>query len=145
MFASPGAFQKVSSKQVIPPAPAEKTLFSCEPLFVGGEVVLYGEEVLLECEEVSVLYSLSPTFFSSQAFLSSSGTPEMPVDETTRLDSVSPSVSYVGKATVGSLESSPSWKISKITVVDNDIEILWAAGSSSYTNVWADRLSLSYS
>ena len=145
MFASPGAFQKVSQKQVIPIPTEEKTLFSCEPLFVGEDVVTIGDEVILECEEVSVLYGINPTFFSSQAFLPFSGTPEMPADETTRLDSVSSSVSYVGKAPVGSLESSTSWKISKITVVDNDIEILWAGGLASYTNAWTDRLSLIYS
>lgn len=144
MFASPGAFQKVSQKQVIPLPAAEKTLFSCEPLFVGEEVVTISDEVILECEEVLVLYGINPLFFSSQAFLPVAEQ-QMPADETTRLDSVSSSVSYVGKAPVGTSESAAGWKISKITTIDNDIEILWAGGSASYTNAWADRLSLNYS
>jgi hypothetical protein len=51
---------------------------------------------------------------------------------------------YKGEAAVGSLESAAVWRISKITIIDDDISEVWADGNSNFDNVWDNRLSLSY-
>ena len=62
-----------------------------------------------------------------------------------RVDVASASVTYVGKASLGSSESASVWQIQKISVSGNVTSILWADGDASFDNVWADRGSLSYS
>lgn len=61
------------------------------------------------------------------------------------LDTVSDTVFYVGEADPGSLTSEAVWRIKKVTSVSGDISVEWADGSSTFSQVWDDRLSLSYS
>lgn len=64
---------------------------------------------------------------------------------TTRLDETSTtSVTYVGKAVVGSSEASAVWQIQKIDETGAVMSIKFADGNSSFDNVWNDRVSLTY-
>ena len=53
-------------------------------------------------------------------------------------------VVYIGEAVPGTPTSSAAWRISKVTTVGEDISKLWAAGTARFTQVWDDRLTLSY-
>ncbi len=65
---------------------------------------------------------------------------------TTRLDETSTTdVTYVGKAVVGSSEASAVWQIQQIDETGATLKVLFADGDTSFNNVWADRVSLSYS
>lgn len=50
---------------------------------------------------------------------------------------------YIGNAEAGSATSSAVWQIKRLTNADNTI--LFADGTTSFDNVWDDRLSLTYS
>jgi hypothetical protein len=60
-----------------------------------------------------------------------------------RSDSASATITYVGKAEIGSNESSPVWQIMRITsgVSGETIEY---AGTGEFDQVWANRASLIY-
>jgi hypothetical protein len=60
-----------------------------------------------------------------------------------RSDSASATITYVGKAEIGSNESSPVWQIMRITsgVSGETIEY---AGTGLFDQVWANRASLTY-
>lgn len=62
-----------------------------------------------------------------------------------RLDKVSSTLFYGGKAVPGSITSDPVWQIQKILLIGDDVEITWADGNGNFDNIWDDRLSLSYS
>lgn len=63
-----------------------------------------------------------------------------------RVDFVTDSVLYKGEALVGSSESSPIWRIRRVTIAsDNDVEEVWAAGNANFDKVWTNRAALSYS
>lgn len=63
----------------------------------------------------------------------------------TRIDEVSPSLSYYGVAAPGSATSAPVWMIQKIaTGPGNSLVITWADGNTEFDNVWDDRASLTY-
>lgn len=53
-------------------------------------------------------------------------------------------ITYVGTAPPGSSENSPVWRIKQVLTTGADLRILWADGDSEFNNVWADRVSLSY-
>ena len=59
-----------------------------------------------------------------------------------RVDEVN-GVYYVGEAVPGTLESSPLWRIKKISTIEADATVQWA-DSGLFTQIWANRLSLSY-
>lgn len=62
-----------------------------------------------------------------------------------RVDFVSDIELYKGEADVGSPESSPVWRIRKITIdSDSDVTEVWASGNANFDKVWADRAALSY-
>lgn len=62
-----------------------------------------------------------------------------------RVDFISDNELYKGEAAVGSLESSPVWRIRKIILaVDGDVIETWASGTANFDKIWANRLSLSY-
>lgn len=67
--------------------------------------------------------------------------------ESTFMDVVSSSVSYVGKAPAGSLTSNAVWRIFKLTTdtITGSISIMYADGNPNYDNIWDNRASLSYS
>lgn len=54
---------------------------------------------------------------------------------------------YRGEAVVGSVTSSPAWRIQRITFTDgsDDIIIQWADGDALFNNIWDNRVSLTYS
>lgn len=63
-----------------------------------------------------------------------------------RIDVISDTVMYKGEATPGTANSAAGWRISRITTnAEGDVTEEWAAGSAEFTQVWDDRLSLSYS
>lgn len=62
-----------------------------------------------------------------------------------RIDFISDNEFYRGEAVVGSSESSPVWRIRRVTIVNNDVTELWAGGTANFDKVWANRLSISYS
>ncbi len=62
----------------------------------------------------------------------------------TRLDDTSTATTtYIGKAPVGSLVSSAVWQIAKLDTSSGLIKT-WS-GNAGFTQVWADRTSLTYS
>ena len=63
-----------------------------------------------------------------------------------RIDFISDDLLYKGEAPVGSSESSPVWRVRKITVSpDGDVTELWAGGSAEFVNTWTGRLGFVYS
>lgn len=64
---------------------------------------------------------------------------------TSLIDEVSSSVTYLGKAQIGSATSDSSWQIQKISVSGTVTTIAWADGTDAFTNVWDDRASYTYS
>lgn len=66
------------------------------------------------------------------------------VDYTQRIDEVSATVTYIGKAEPGSAEGAAVWQIKKIEIIGTETETTWADGDVSFNNVWDDRVSLTY-
>ena len=63
-------------------------------------------------------------------------------------DTTSSSVYYFGEAQPGVVDASALWRIQRITFItpgEDDVDIEWADGNSSFDNVWDDRLILGYS
>jgi hypothetical protein len=68
---------------------------------------------------------------------------EMPYAK--RIDFITENELYRAEAAVGTLDSSPAWRIRKIVIgADNDVTETWAGGSALYDKVWNDRLSYTY-
>lgn len=62
---------------------------------------------------------------------------------TLRLDEAAP-ITYIGEAIPGTSEAAAGWRIKRITETGNDIDIKWAGGAATFTQIWANRLSLTY-
>lgn len=63
-----------------------------------------------------------------------------------RIDFITDTLLYKGEALVGSSESSPIWRIRRITIGnDNDVTEVWAEGTANFDKIWANRAALSYS
>lgn len=63
-------------------------------------------------------------------------------------DTTASTVYYFGEAAPGTLDAASVWRISRITFItpgEDDVDIEWADGDSSFDNVWDDRLILGYS
>lgn len=68
---------------------------------------------------------------------------EMPYAK--RIDFITDNELYKAEAVVGASESSPVWRIRKITIAgDNDVSETWANGTALYDKVWTNRLSYTY-
>lgn len=54
---------------------------------------------------------------------------------------------YIGEATAGTAQSSPTWRIQRVYTdpATGDIEILWANGTTLFDKVWDNRITYSYS
>lgn len=63
---------------------------------------------------------------------------------TTRVDEVSKTLIYLGKAAIASSEASAVWQIQRITISGSVTTTLWADGNSNYDNIWNNRASLTY-
>lgn len=61
-----------------------------------------------------------------------------------RIDTADP-YKYIGEADAGSLGTQNVWRIKRIEfLAGDDIEIRWADGSSEFTKIWDNRISLTY-
>ena len=67
------------------------------------------------------------------------------VEELELVDIASSTVIYFGYAPTGSSESDSVWKIKRLEIIGALIKTLYASGTTSYTNSWAARSSLTYS
>jgi hypothetical protein len=63
----------------------------------------------------------------------------------TRVDEATATITYVGRAKIGSLPSDAVWQIQRITISGTQTIIEWASGNSSFDKIWNNRSSLSYS
>lgn len=54
---------------------------------------------------------------------------------------------YIGYAIPGSIVSSATWRIKKMTydIVNNPTNIQWADGNTNFDNIWDNRATYSYS
>ena len=64
---------------------------------------------------------------------------------TLRLDDVSSSLTYVGKAMVGTLTSLPMWQIQRLLTSGTVLAIEWPDGSADSNFIWDDRATYTYS
>lgn len=58
-------------------------------------------------------------------------------------DTTTASVTYIGKAEIGTATSAPRWAIQKMDETGN-LSITWADGNAEFDNVWDNRASLVY-
>ena len=63
---------------------------------------------------------------------------------TVRLDQVSDTLFYVGKAEIGRLDSGAQWLIIRYTTVGSILKSEYANGSEAFDQVWNDRATLTY-
>lgn len=63
---------------------------------------------------------------------------------TVRLDEVSDTLFYVGKAGIGRTNSDANWLIIRYTTVGNVLMSEYANGSENFDQVWNDRATLTY-
>lgn len=88
--------------------------------------------------------AVTGTFWQTTQPVSLSSLP-ISVSEATQLDVSSNTVSYLGKAAVGSSVANAVWKISLITSTSSGgLSIQFANGSASYNSIWNNRTSLTY-
>lgn len=63
-----------------------------------------------------------------------------------RIDDAGSSLTYVGQAAAGSSAASAVWRIKRMDdSASPDLTILWADGVSTFTKVWNDRATYTYS
>lgn len=63
----------------------------------------------------------------------------------TQYDDVGSNIAYLGEAVPGAAVSSPVWRIRKLDMSASDLVVTWANGNDNFTNIWNNRLSLTYS
>ena len=78
----------------------------------------------------------------SQSIINAGG--DVAQNYTTEVDTTDPDVTYVGEAAIGSITSSPVWRIQKVEKVGTIISVTFADSNDGFDNVWDDRLSLTY-
>jgi hypothetical protein len=64
---------------------------------------------------------------------------------TTRVDEASTTITYIGKAVVGTSEASAFWQIQRVSVSGSVSTFTYADGNENFDNIWNNRASLSYS
>lgn len=77
-----------------------------------------------------------------QVQLGNGAVPTSTVTLASRLDDIADPIVYIGKAPVGSSESSAVWQIAKLDT-SSGLTKTWA-GNAGFTQVWDDRTSLTY-
>lgn len=73
---------------------------------------------------------------------------DLDLAEYTRLIDTNGNFKYVGEALPGTATSAATWRIKRIEFIgglDDDIEVKWADGVSTFTKVWDDRATYTYS
>lgn len=63
---------------------------------------------------------------------------------TTRVDEVSPTVIYLGKAAPGSSVTAPVWQVKKIEIIGTELIITYPDGVDTFNSVWNSRASYTY-
>jgi hypothetical protein len=64
----------------------------------------------------------------------------------TAYDQVSSVLAYLGKAAIGSGQSSSVWQVQQLVFTPSGgVTITWADGDALFNNTWANRASLTYS
>lgn len=63
---------------------------------------------------------------------------------TVRLDEVSDTLFYVGKAEIGKVDSDANWLIVRYTTTGSILKAEYANGSEAFNQVWNDRATLTY-
>lgn len=63
---------------------------------------------------------------------------------TVRLDQVSDTLFYVGKALIGKVDSDANWLIVRYTTTGSILKSEYANGSEAFDQVWNDRATLTY-
>jgi hypothetical protein len=63
---------------------------------------------------------------------------------TVRLDQVSDTLFYVGKALIGSVDSDSLWQIVRYTQTGSILKSEYANGGEGFNEVWNDRTTLTY-
>lgn len=72
-------------------------------------------------------------------------TPDEEMPYAKRIDFITDNELYRAEAAVGTLDSSPAWRIRKIVIgADNDVTETWASGSALYDKIWDSRSSYTY-
>ena len=69
------------------------------------------------------------------------------VEFAVQVDDVGGGVTYVGKATPGTVTSVATWQIMRVTEsgTPTDTAVEWAGGSAAFDNIYDNRAALSYS
>jgi hypothetical protein len=62
----------------------------------------------------------------------------------TRIDDSATPIIYIGKAPIASATSAAVWQITRLDTTAGLIK-MWASGTASFTQIWDNRASLSYS
>ena len=73
---------------------------------------------------------------------------EIPIIEEkyiTKLDTSTSNFTYIGKASINSIDSNPVWQIKLINESISPTTILFAEGTEDFINIWDNRLSYTYS
>lgn len=63
---------------------------------------------------------------------------------TVRLDQVSDTLFYVGKALIGKVDTDANWLVIRYTQTGNVLMSEYANGSEAFNQVWDDRTTLTY-
>jgi hypothetical protein len=63
---------------------------------------------------------------------------------TVRLDEVSDTLFYVGKAVVGSVDANAVWQIVRYTTTGVILKSEYANGAEAFNQIWNDRATLTY-
>lgn len=63
---------------------------------------------------------------------------------TTRIDEASATVTYIGDAAIGSATSAAVWRVKKIDTTSGT-SITFADGDGTFTKIWDDRATITYS
>jgi len=67
------------------------------------------------------------------------------IDYATKIDDTSTTdVIYIGNAAIGSSGASGVWQIKRLDTSSLALDKTWAGGSDSFTNIWNDRVGLTY-
>ena len=63
---------------------------------------------------------------------------------TIRIDTVSPTLTYIGEASAGASNADAIWRIRKLDTTGTVLSVFWADGDLKFDNVWNNRASLTY-
>ena len=62
-----------------------------------------------------------------------------------QVDASSAPVLYVGEAVIGTAVGTALWRLRKVDTTGGNLALTWANGSPTFSNIWTNRLSYTYS